>query len=169
MSKSHISAVKLISRKICTVEKWKILSHQKNISWNQLFSNFFSKTIGFTKFLSKKCDREFSSFHTVQCITYWNLLSHFSCKNYVKLTWKLASRNISQVRVNFSFFHTVSMISPISTSIDQFQLSFWISLDLLQDFINNHLGQCIKFRVGFQTVSTSWRTSIHVLGFQVCS
>ena len=40
-----------------SVEKWGILSHRKNISWNQLFSNLFSKTVAFTKFLSKKCER----------------------------------------------------------------------------------------------------------------
>ena len=34
----------------------------KKISSNQLFSNFFSKTIAFTKFLRKKCEREFLQF-----------------------------------------------------------------------------------------------------------
>ena len=34
----------------------------EKISSNQLFSNFFSKTITFTKFLRKKCEREFLQF-----------------------------------------------------------------------------------------------------------
>ena len=34
-----------------SVEKREILSHQKNISSNQLFSNLFSKTVTFTEFL----------------------------------------------------------------------------------------------------------------------
>ena len=50
-------------RNICETlheEKWEILSHRKNISWNQLFSNFYSKTaVAFTKFLSIKCKIEF--------------------------------------------------------------------------------------------------------------
>ena len=39
------------------VEKWKIYYHisLKKISSNQLFSNFFSKTVTFTKFLPKTC------------------------------------------------------------------------------------------------------------------
>ena len=42
-----------------TVEKRIILSHQKNISSNQLFSNLFSKTVTFTNFLPKLSEREF--------------------------------------------------------------------------------------------------------------
>ena len=40
-------------------EKREILSHRKNISWNQLFSDFFSKTVDFTKYLSKECETKF--------------------------------------------------------------------------------------------------------------
>ena len=39
-----------------SVEKWKIWSHWKNISSNQLYSNLFSKNVTFTKFLPKKCE-----------------------------------------------------------------------------------------------------------------
>ena len=62
----------LLSRKFCqksvrvnfrnfhtalhSVEKREILSHLENISSNQLFSNLFSKTVTFTKFLPKMCD-----------------------------------------------------------------------------------------------------------------
>ena len=57
------SSTKLNSRKIwvaiCKNEKFSLT--EKNSS-NQLFSNFFSKTIAFTKFLRKKCDREFLQF-----------------------------------------------------------------------------------------------------------
>ena len=42
-----------------SVEKREILCHWKEISSKQLFSNFFSKTIVFTKFLRKKCEIEF--------------------------------------------------------------------------------------------------------------
>ena len=42
-----------------SVEKQEILSHQKNISSNQLFRNLFSKTVTFTKFLPKIREREF--------------------------------------------------------------------------------------------------------------
>ena len=45
-----------------SVEKRKILS-PKNISSNQLFSNLFSKTVTFTKFLLKMREREFRNFH----------------------------------------------------------------------------------------------------------
>ena len=38
-------------------EKKEILSYRKNISWNQLFSNFIIKNGTFTKFLSKMYER----------------------------------------------------------------------------------------------------------------
>ena len=44
------------------VEKREILSHWKFFSSNQLFNNFFSKTIAFKKFLWKKSEREFLQF-----------------------------------------------------------------------------------------------------------
>ena len=37
-----------------------------NISSNHFFSNFFSKTVGFTKFLPKKCESIFLYYHTVR-------------------------------------------------------------------------------------------------------
>ena len=53
---------KAIRSQCHSVEKREILSHRKNISWNHLFSTFFSKNVAFTKFLSKKCEREFPQF-----------------------------------------------------------------------------------------------------------
>ena len=42
-----------------TVEKQKNFSHRKNISSNHLFSNFFSKYVGFTKFFPKYSESKF--------------------------------------------------------------------------------------------------------------
>ena len=36
-----------------SVVKWKTYSHWKNIPSNHFFSDFFSKNVGFTKFLAK--------------------------------------------------------------------------------------------------------------------
>ena len=44
-----------------SVKKWKNYCHPRKISSNQLFSIFFSKTVTFTKFLSKKCERQWIS------------------------------------------------------------------------------------------------------------
>ena len=52
-----------------SVEKREILSHQKCTSSNQLFSNLFSKTVSFTKFLSKMREREFPQFPQCAGIT----------------------------------------------------------------------------------------------------
>ena len=47
----------------CNVEKLEILSHLKQFSSNQLFSNLlFCKTVNFTKFLPKMREREFPKF-----------------------------------------------------------------------------------------------------------
>ena len=66
------------------MKKREILSHWKNISWNQLFSNFYSmyvKPVAFTKFLLKKCEREFSH-HTVE---FAEIYSHTFL---AKISWK---------------------------------------------------------------------------------
>ena len=58
----------------CSVEKREILSHKKKISSNQLFSNFFSKTIVFTKFLWKMCEREFLQFQHCDFENFWSIV-----------------------------------------------------------------------------------------------
>ena len=79
--------MKNYSHKVWKNEKFS-LTEEKNSS-NQLFSNFFSKTrktITFTKFLRKKCGREFLQFphHSVE-IT--GIPSHaFLEKDFVKVT-----------------------------------------------------------------------------------
>ena len=73
---------------IYSVEIW-FYSHQKNISSNQLFSNLFSKTVTFTKFLPKMHERIpvistlcILSFHTVwvrfdfSTLEIWEFCSH---------------------------------------------------------------------------------------------
>ena len=42
-----------------SVEKREFYSHPKNISWNQLFSNFFSRNIAFMIFLLNVCESNF--------------------------------------------------------------------------------------------------------------
>ena len=42
-----------------TVWKNKKFTLTQKISWNQLFSNFFHQYVGFTNFLSKKCESKF--------------------------------------------------------------------------------------------------------------
>ena len=59
------------------------LSPLIKISSNQLFSNFFSKTIAFTRFLRKKCEREFLQFpHCALWTAYTNKcqILTFFCK-----------------------------------------------------------------------------------------
>ena len=82
-----------------SVEKREILSHQKNISQNQLFSNFSSKTVDFTKFLSKLFEREFLQFPHTLCSSVWKntikRYQHFFCQINIftkELTKELISR-----------------------------------------------------------------------------
>ena len=86
------------------------LSLKKNSS-NQLFSNFFSKTIAFTKFFQKKCERialwkswkftltpfwqkirESNVFTAPQCRNSGNSLSHLFDKKFVKITFLLKKK-----------------------------------------------------------------------------
>ena len=57
------------------MEKWKIYSHPKNISSNQLFSNFISKTVVLTKFLLKNSESKIPFFP--QC-TLWKFTKFVS-------------------------------------------------------------------------------------------
>ena len=61
-----------------SVEKREIISHQKNISSNQLFRNLFSKTVTFTKFLPEIGERELP-IHTVD---FSKFLYHEFLKNF---------------------------------------------------------------------------------------
>ena len=67
-------------------EKPEILSHQKNISSNWLFSNFFSKNVNFTKFLSKLCETKSQQFPHALCGNFINCLPScdFSVKPYAQ-------------------------------------------------------------------------------------
>ena len=82
-----------------------------------VFSNFFSKTIAFTKFLRKKCER-ISAISTlwawkVQKLTltlYWQKFRENKVFTKKKLLPKeLISLNVSLVRVNFSFLHCATL------------------------------------------------------------
>ena len=83
---------------------------EKNSS-NQLFSDFFSKTIAFTKFFQKKCERialwkswkftltpfwqkirESNVFTAPQCRNSGNSLSHLFDKKFVKITFLLKKK-----------------------------------------------------------------------------
>ena len=59
----------VFSRSQCNVELREILSHRKKFRQiNSLDSNFFSENITFTKFLRKKCEREFLQFPFPHCV-----------------------------------------------------------------------------------------------------
>ena len=112
-----------------SVEKREILSHWKKISSNHLFSNFYSKTNAFTKFLQKKCEREFLQFphcvfrsrdystaHSLEITEIYSrtfVTKKFRENNVFtrEVTKGMISRNIFWLRVNFSFLHTVLLIT----------------------------------------------------------
>ena len=63
MQSVHFSESKFLIFLHCdNVKRREIISHWTKISSNHLFSNFFSETNAFTKFLRKKCEREFLQF-----------------------------------------------------------------------------------------------------------
>ena len=71
------------------VEKGKIYLHWKKLSSNQLFSNFFSKTVTFTKFLPKMRESEFPEFpQCAVCVETAAIytVSHIFGKTFVNLT-----------------------------------------------------------------------------------
>ena len=70
-------------------------SHWKKISSNQLFSDFFSKTIAFTKFLRKKSEREFLQFPQyvikVKTLILRNWIAVQQTNRDAKISWKCFS------------------------------------------------------------------------------
>ena len=89
-----------------SVQNREILSHSKNISWNQLFSNFFNENIGFTKFLSIE-DESMSNTqkfpHYCDWVIIWNIFPiwNFSWNHFtkelnslvLKLVWRKKQEN----------------------------------------------------------------------------
>ena len=80
---------------------------KEKISSNQHFSNFFGKTITFTKFLQKKCEREFfCNFHTVH-----SRAGSIFGKNFVKVTVLLNKLQKFDLTKNF-FDETEFLVFP---------------------------------------------------------
>ena len=119
-----------------SVGKREILSHQKNISSNRLFSNSYNKTVPLlSRNFCHKCVRENSSnFHTV----IMEITEIFSDAFLTKISWKqrfhkevtkeLISREKISVRENFAFFHTACVLSRLTTHLDF--LLFWQKWDI---------------------------------------
>ena len=84
------------------------LTHQRNISSNQLFSNLFSKTVTFTKFLLKMREREFPQFPHCAVLLWNNIKFTFNEKifreinSFAKI---LVSRNYYQKRARIKLPH----------------------------------------------------------------
>ena len=82
----------LLFHTVCVCGRTRNSLSRKIFSSNQLFSNFFSETIAFTRLFRKKCVRDFLQFPhcvsyyvTVYCGNYRNSLSHTF---YEKISWK---------------------------------------------------------------------------------
>ena len=103
------------------------LDHRKKISSNQLFSNFFSKTVTFTKFLPKKyvsrffCHSDFT----------WNHLQLFS-KTFVKVTVLLKKLLNSWFDEIFFWLERMSRFSTLCSNT--FLTFSWKYVDFLKIF-----------------------------------
>ena len=69
------------------------LTEKKN-SWNQLICNFFSKTVSFTKFLSKSMRENFCNFYSI--VTVWK-----STENAITLIWRKKCRFSVKIMIVF--------------------------------------------------------------------
>ena len=110
------------------VEKRKIWSHQKNISSNQLFSNFFSKSITFTEFLPKMCETKSRQFpHCVGCMiaTFFVLLKDFKFSVKSTIIENSLFCLISVISWNQMFLLTVTV--TLQRRFDKKALFFYIS------------------------------------------
>ena len=84
-----------LSRLLC-------IDHAQKNSWNQLFSNFYSENVTFTKFL-QKCVWDWVNLLSPKKISSNQLSSNFFSKNVTTFTKFLQKC----VRLNSSNFHTV--------------------------------------------------------------
>ena len=91
-----------------SVEISKILSHPKKFSWNQIFSNLFSKTVAFTKFSSEKCEREFTKFP--HCVL-WTIHYYLLTKNSFLSLYTFAIISFLFVFVHLFLFSQLFSIS----------------------------------------------------------
>ena len=96
----------------------------KKLSSNQLFSNFFSKTIAFTKFLRKKCEREFLQFpHCVKV----NFRDFQTVEKYLRTYTCTTSKVSFSVKSIFSTLtsRNISNKSKYVTRFHEFFLDFF--------------------------------------------
>ena len=102
---------------VCTVKNEKFtFSHSNFFSSNQLFSNFFSKTVAFTKFLPIKATKVLKNAITQNKFPWNQLFSNFFSKN-VDLTEKhrFSDKNVDafwqKFRESTSHFSGLNLIS----------------------------------------------------------
>ena len=88
---------------------WKTekFSLTQKISSNKLFSHFFSKAIAFTKFLRKKCEREFLQFPL--CTVYvWKVIKDSNFKLLNVKIWEISFQTFKIARISdYHWFHEI--------------------------------------------------------------
>ena len=109
------------------VEKWKIYSHWKKISSNQLFSNFFSKTVTFTKFLPKMHESKFPEFP--HCALQW-ICNRFHGKNR-----EIETRTICVLEL-WMWLHEKKDEMKWAKLLDSFCVWFNVKIDIDFSFLN---------------------------------
>ena len=144
----------------CTVRENENLLSLKKISSNQLFGDFFSKTVTFTKYLPKMRESKFPYFpHCVVCWTVWKWLSPFFWQKFresnistKQITKWLIWRNIYTARVNFSFTFRTNFLW------NSFTNQQWIILmKRFHEIFPNKRGLCIRDSKMFKVwVSNKW-------------
>ena len=111
-----------------SVEKREIFSHRQNISWNQVFSNFFSKNVTFTKFLPK--DHLIS--RNFRVTTMWKISYLLSTAKYFVKHLCVISRNFGEGRWTQN-----CAISTLFSKIPWNQ-QFTLYIDFTKDFVLSH-------------------------------
>ena len=103
---------------------WKIdkLTHQRNISSNQPFSNLFSKTVTFTKFLPKMRERIpiISAVWHCDCVIIWNIFPiwSFSWNHFtkelnslvLKLVWRKLQKQACHMYILFASKYQIEFL-----------------------------------------------------------
>ena len=100
----------------CSVEKWKIYCHWKFFSSNQLFSNFFSKKVIFTKVLPKMCGMAVN-FHNSIHEKFWSL-GLFSIAQQFHLClhqhYQFFSVLVSNIRHSMDYSMSLIYVQPVT-------------------------------------------------------
>ena len=149
--------------------KWKN-SHQKKISSNQLFSNFFSKDIAFMKVLQKNVRVNFCNCHTVLLLRTVQLCFYFTWNQFQLYFYSLYAckilnflREIICCCYNTAPLYFSFCLKSISDLLKDTLFSCWLKLFVPAAILSFCMTFLREIKMASENSSKWWLASLPIL------